>query len=89
MPRCGSTLDGNSVLPWTRGDFRGVWEADQPTPGAPRRPSQGGDFQGIFNVALRLHVRQNSVPPLDKGDFRGVLGVGCASGLAKPITTTP
>jgi hypothetical protein len=24
MPRCGATFNENSVLPWTRGDFRGV-----------------------------------------------------------------
>jgi hypothetical protein len=26
-PRCGATCDENGVPPWTRGDFRGVFEA--------------------------------------------------------------
>ena len=34
MPRCGITFDENSVPPWTRGDFRGVWS------GLSGRPSQ-------------------------------------------------
>ena len=53
MPRCGATFDENSVPPWTRGDFRRVlgvthnlvWVVDRGThPGAPRHPSDGGDF---------------------------------------------
>jgi len=28
MPPGGSTFDENSVLAWTRGDFRGVWEGE-------------------------------------------------------------
>jgi hypothetical protein len=26
MPLCGARFDENSVPPWTRGDFRGVFE---------------------------------------------------------------
>jgi hypothetical protein len=32
MPRCGTTFDENSVPPWTRGDFRGVFDrGNEPT----------------------------------------------------------
>ena len=55
MPRCGATFDENSVPPWTRGDFRGVWAVtdnlvwvvDPEThPGASCHPSEGGDLRG-------------------------------------------
>jgi hypothetical protein len=45
MLLCGATFNENSVLPWTRGDFRGVLgHGTNP----PRRcaPPLRGDFQG-------------------------------------------
>jgi len=45
MPRCGATLDENSVPPWTRGDFRGVLERwNTHTPALRDRVKSSQDF---------------------------------------------
>ena len=71
MPRCGATFDENSVPPWTRGDFRGVWAVtnnlvwvvDPEThPGALRHPSEGGDFQGSASTESAASVNRTSLP---------------------------
>ena len=56
MPRCGATFDENTVPPWIRGDFRGVFErGNKPTPAlrdrcgsAPPLPRRGfsGELEG-------------------------------------------
>ena len=63
MPRCGTTFDENIVLPWTRGDFRGVFEhGNRPTPlrrdrVASRHPSRGGDFQEEERIEVGFITR--------------------------------
>ena len=47
MPRCGATVDENSVPPWTRGDFRGIFErGNKPTPVLRTTPLTEGIFRG-------------------------------------------
>ena len=44
MPPCGATFDENSVPPWTRGDFRGVFEREQTHLGLRDRVKSSQDF---------------------------------------------
>ena len=53
MPRCGATLNENSVPHWTRGDFRGVLGVarhlaiEEPTPALRATPPTEGIFKGV------------------------------------------
>ncbi len=61
MPRCGATFDGNSVPPWTRGDFRGVLgvAVRSAVPNRSRQPPEG-----FTTPSFRL------LSPFGKGDFQ-------------------
>jgi len=56
MPLCGATLDESSVPPWTRGDFRGVFERwSKPTPALCAIPPTEGIFRGEDSRFFRLY----------------------------------
>ena len=77
MSRGGATSDENSVLPWTRGDFRGFWEPS-------RQPPEGFAFfpplvRGISSLEKTSRRRETTVwvslsisQPQMEGIFRSV-----------------
>src|SRR6476620_4786778 len=62
MRLCGSTFNENSVSPWTRGDFRGVFErGNKPTTALRDRCRCGEGFSSLHPLRRRGFSRKSQM----------------------------